>query len=97
MEIVQLSTALGHCVLFTLPYHSNLKPIELLWALIKGNIARQYSTETILKIVYRRLMEEFTKMEENGHKTINEMMKKCASIAKKFFDNMERYNIEDLD
>ena len=42
-------------------------------------------------------MEEFTKLEENGHETINRMVEKCASIAKKFFDNMERDNIEDLD
>ncbi len=45
-------------VAFTAPYHSDLQPIELVWALIKGNVGRQYCLGTSLDMVHERLMAE---------------------------------------
>ena len=56
IEVVKLEEDKGHEVLFTPPYHSDLQPIELLWALIKGNIGRQYNINTTLDTVYQRLI-----------------------------------------
>ncbi|ETM40228.1 hypothetical protein L914_13773 [Phytophthora nicotianae] len=33
-------------VLFTPPHHSNLQPIETVWAAVKGEVGRQYTAET---------------------------------------------------
>ena len=43
LEIIQLADENGHEVLFTPPHHSDLQPIELVWAKIKSSIDRQYS------------------------------------------------------
>ncbi|EGD76267.1 hypothetical protein PTSG_00970 [Salpingoeca rosetta] len=45
-EVVQLAEAQGHKVLFSPPCYSDLNPIELVWALIKGNVGRRYSLDT---------------------------------------------------
>ncbi|KAG9410994.1 hypothetical protein AC1031_016647 [Aphanomyces cochlioides] len=49
----------GHRVLYTPPYHSNLQPIELVWAVIKGEVGRQYNTETTFQDVESRLEQVF--------------------------------------
>ena len=59
LEIIQLAQENGHEVLFTPPHHSDLPPIELVWAKIKSSVARQYSKDASLKDVRRRLEEEF--------------------------------------
>jgi transposase len=41
--VIELAKKGNHTILFTPPYHSNLQPIELVWALVKGNVARLYS------------------------------------------------------
>jgi hypothetical protein len=73
-EIVRLAEEQGHQVLFTPPYHSDFQPIELVWALIKGNVGHQYNTNTTLDIVHNRLMDEFQKLEESGQESIQKMI-----------------------
>ena len=58
-KTVRLEEEQGHQILFTPPYHSDFHPIELVWALIKGNVGRQYNANTTLEIVHNRLMDEF--------------------------------------
>lgn len=58
-EIVKLAEERGHKVLFTPAYHSDLQPIELVWARVKGNVGRQYDADTKLSDVYDRLIVEF--------------------------------------
>jgi hypothetical protein len=42
IEVVErLAEEGGHTVLFTPAYHSDLQAIELVWALVKGNVGRQ--------------------------------------------------------
>jgi hypothetical protein len=68
IEVERLAEAGGHTVLFTpATYHSDLQPIELVWALVKGNVGRQYSNGTTLDMVYERLMHEFNQLEDRGH------------------------------
>lgn len=68
-ELVFISAAEAHIVVCTPPYHSDLRPIELVWALIKSNVARRYDEKTIMKDVYQRLSTEFNfLMSEEGKK-----------------------------
>lgn len=97
MEIEVLTEEAGHKLLFTPPYHSDLQPIELTWARVKGNVGRQYSVGSTLKIVHTRLMKEFEVLEQTGQEAIEKMIEKCAKIAKKFYDEMPREEADNDD
>ena len=49
----------GHRVIFQPPYHSEISPIEKVWAQTKYNVAVQYTNETKLDDVKARLEKEF--------------------------------------
>ena len=83
--IVKIAEGAGHRVLFTPPYHSDLQPIELVWAQIKGNVGRKYNYETTLELVYNRLMEEFYRLEHHGHTSIGKMIEKCSQKAAEMY------------
>jgi hypothetical protein len=87
-ECVRLAEEQGHRVLFTPPYHSDLQPIELVWALIKGNVGRQYSLDSTLDLVYQRLMKEFDMLQESGHDSIHCMIVKCTNLARQFKEDI---------
>jgi hypothetical protein len=90
IEVERLAEERGHTVLFTPAYHSDLQPIELVWALVKGNVGRQYSNQTTLDMVYGHLMHEFNKLEDSGHRLINGMIEKCAALALEFHGEIEQ-------
>ena len=89
IEIVRMAEEQGHKVLYTPPYHSDLQPIELVWALVKGNVGRQYNIESSLQLVYQRLLKEFENLERDGQVVINKMIESCARTSKKFYDELE--------
>lgn len=80
-----IAEANGHRVLFTPPYHSDLQPIELLWAKLKGNIGRKYDTDTTMAILKERLDEEFAAAED-WNESVEGFIRKSTAISKKFFD-----------
>ena len=61
-EIEVLAEAHGHRVLWTPPHYSDLNPIELVWALVKGRVARQRSKGTTTEQVRQRLHAEFARL-----------------------------------
>jgi hypothetical protein len=69
-EIICLLVVVGHKVLFTIPYYSNLWPIELLWVYIKGTISEQCRTNKTQQIVSRELTIAFGELEEYYKATI---------------------------
>lgn len=98
MDCCKLAEEAGHKVLFTPPYHSDIQPIELVWALVKGNVGRQYNSDTTLSLVYARLMEEFKKLEESGHSSVGKMIAKCADLAHHMYqDGLEEDDADDYD
>ena len=87
-QVVGLATEKGHKVLFTPPYHSDLQPIELVWARVKGNVGRQYSNESTLDLVYQRLLAEFQSLSV-AHNSVHGMIEKCTRVAEKFYNEIE--------
>ncbi|KAF0708093.1 hypothetical protein AaE_013353 [Aphanomyces astaci] len=57
--IVQMATEKGHTVVYTPPHHSDLQPIELVWAIVKGHLGHKYTDGTGLLEVKARLQEAF--------------------------------------
>ncbi len=58
-EIVDLARQRGHEILYTPPHHSDLQPIETVWAIVKTSVGNQYSTETSFVDVGTRLQTAF--------------------------------------
>ena len=94
--IVKAAEALCHRVLFTPPYHSDLQPIELVWALIKGNIGREYKKGTSLEIVHQRLLQQFKKLDEpSPRESVQKMIENCAATAKTMYEEIQEEDGED--
>ena len=89
MEVERLAEEKGHEILFTPPYHSDLHPIELLWAFIKGNIGRLYDANTTLNIVHKRLLIQFSTVLLSGSQSIEGMIEKCALTGLGFYKEMD--------
>lgn len=58
-SIVEIAEREGHKVLFQPPHHSDLQAIELIWANVKGRVAKQYSNSTTFADVEERLCRAF--------------------------------------
>jgi len=93
-ECERLAKEQGHEVLLTPPYHSDLQPIELVWAMIKGAVGRQYNNDTTLELVHQRLMAEFDRVLTSGHDSVAGMIEKCAETSLKFFQEMEEDDVD---
>ena len=57
--IVSMAQEKGHEVLFSPPHFSDLQPIQIVWANVKGEVGRQYTTETTFAQVKERLQAAF--------------------------------------
>jgi transposase len=90
-EIIRLAEAKGHIILFTPPYHSDLQPIELLWARIKFRVALEYSTETKMSDVERRLLNHFKEAETPERlEAIGKMIEKIARLTREFWELIDQ-------
>lgn len=59
-EVVNMAAKRGHTVVYTPPHHSDLQPIETVWAIMKGDVGRQYTSSTTFKEVKARLEIAFS-------------------------------------
>jgi len=64
--IVSMAEASGHEVVWSPPHHSDLQPIELVWANVKGTVGRQHTTDTTFKDVLVRLKQAFEDVDANS-------------------------------
>lgn len=76
LAVVAMAKERGHDVLFTPPYHSDLQPIELIWAQIKKTVAKKYNQNTTFKEVLVSLNQSFNDITaEYWTKCINHVIK----------------------
>ena len=84
--VVLVAKEMGHTVLFTPPYHSDLQPIELVWAHVKGAVGRQYTVGTTFAQVLQRLKQAFADL-ATKHSTIAGYINKSYEIGLTFTKN----------
>jgi len=96
MSCELIAEANGHRVLFTPPCHSDLQPIELLWAKLKGNIGRKYDTDTTMTILKERLDEEFSAA-YGWNESIEGFIRKSTAIARKFFTEIQQEETQETE
>ena len=58
----QMAKDAGHEVVYSPAHYLDLQPIEIVWAIVKGEVGRQYTTETTFRQVLERLEAAFTKL-----------------------------------
>jgi transposase len=75
----------GHSIVFTPPYHSDLQPIELVWAITKGDVGRQYDINTTFSDVLVRLKKAFKDLSSDS---INGCVRKTDSILNTLYDEI---------
>jgi len=74
---------LGHRVIFTPPYHSDLQPIELLWATLKGEVGRKYTSGITFTQVYDNLVAAFHQIRHKSdmlQRMIEHAVKECEKF-----------------
>ncbi|KAG9403906.1 hypothetical protein AC1031_005394 [Aphanomyces cochlioides] len=80
-EVVSMARSRGFDVVYTPPYHSDLQPIEYVWAYVKGVVGRQYTTETTMDDVRSRLEVAFSDLRgELIHRCINHTKKRVLDL-----------------
>ncbi|RHY18245.1 hypothetical protein DYB36_012825 [Aphanomyces astaci] len=60
--VVSMARARGHDVVFTPPHHSDLQPIEMVWAKVKSDVGVQYTVDTTFADVRSRLDVAFAQL-----------------------------------
>eukprot|EP00049_Salpingoeca_infusionum_P003784 m.70817 g.70817 ORF g.70817 m.70817 type:complete len:604 (+) comp12270_c0_seq1:27-1838(+) len=60
--VVSMAEEAGHEVLFSPPHYSDLQPMELVWAYIKGRVGRQYPLHTTFHDVKERFKKAFDEL-----------------------------------
>jgi transposase len=83
---VDLAVSNGHRILLTPPYHSDLQPIELLWAHVKGAVGRQYDENTTLSMVKERLIDAFN---ETSSELVDKIIAHCVKIECKMRESVD--------
>jgi len=87
--IVSKVRAKGHDVMFTPPYHSNLKSIEIRWVIAKGRVGRQYSTSTKFTDIQYRLERAFADLQSSTVQGCINAANKQLGQQKEHFDAID--------
>jgi len=83
---VEIAKKYGHQVFFTPPYHCELQPIEGIWAIVKGEVARSGPHSDLLS-VRNKLLYAFT--EKINSKIIIGFWKRALEKAKDYRESNE--------
>ncbi len=80
-----MAQARGHDVIYTAPKFSELQPIEMVWANVKGVVGRAYTTKTSFRDVYDRLNDAFYNLDSE---TIHRTIEKSSAYLLKLHDDL---------
>ncbi|CAK4066801.1 unnamed protein product [Aphanomyces euteiches] len=82
--VVEMARARGHDVVYTPPGFSELQPIEMIWANVKGKVGRAYTSDTTFSEVRQRLDDAFWDLDEfTIHDTIENSTAYLVALDKK--------------
>ena len=74
-------------MIFYPPHYSNLQPIKIVWANIKGGVGQKYTTHTTFKDVLVSLKESFTHLDSHTLKVcINQSNQKLKYLHRHIVD-----------
>jgi transposase len=76
-EVKQMAEQRGHTLLYTPPYHSDLEPIEFVWAAMKGEVGGAYNSTTTFTDVGQRIQLA-------GQQVTSELVENCIAAARRY-------------
>ncbi|KAG6944838.1 hypothetical protein JG687_00017624 [Phytophthora cactorum] len=79
----------GHEVVYIPPYHSDLHPIEVVWAIVKSKVGQQYSTTTAFADILPRLESEFANLKPKSVQGCINAVNKQLIQLKKHIETMD--------
>ncbi|RQM31148.1 hypothetical protein B5M09_005203 [Aphanomyces astaci] len=83
--VVKMAKSRGHTVVYTPPHHSNLQPIETVWAIVKGAVGRQYTDMTKFPEVKTRLVHAFDSLTSHA---IKGCVRKAEGCLQKLYEHI---------
>ena len=63
--VERMTNEAGYELLYSPSHYSDFQPIETVWAIVKGDVGRQYTTDTTLKDVLVRLKAAFNNLQSH--------------------------------
>ena len=95
--ITELAERAGHKVVFTPPRYSDLQRIELVWARVKGAVARAYSRDTTLEDVKALLYyQSHLLCTSEGKLAIKNFMKHLDSVICSHLNEMNLVEVLEI-
>ncbi|OQS00912.1 hypothetical protein ACHHYP_02185 [Achlya hypogyna] len=89
--VVDMARARGHDVVYTVPYFSELQPIEMIWANVKGKVGRAYTSDTSFSQVLQRLDDAFWSLDGGTiHDTIENSTAYLFALDKKLVQRKQQ-------
>jgi hypothetical protein len=73
----------GHRVLFSPPHRSDLNPIEMVWGIVKGRLARSFTEDRTLSLLQQALTQELTSLYPSSdlvRRVILQSVKRCTKL-----------------
>ena len=96
--VVLMARDRGHEVLFTPPHFSDLQPIELVWASIKGNVASSYDKYSTFQDVHNRLLSQFDHLRsEQGASDMRKIVDHVDDMINKFIQEIDDSDGDEVD
>jgi transposase len=89
---VEIARRYGHTLLYTPPYHCELQPIEGVWAVVKGEVAKSAPHSDLLSI-RDKLLYSFTAKVTS--KTIVGLWRRSLNVAKEYRDMNDDIELAD--
>ena len=93
-ELEKWASDHGHILVFTPPYCPDLQPIELVWAIVKGRVARDWYPERTLRETFQQLCNGFyggptrikTRWKKIGARLCQRLIRRSVRMAQKRLD-----------
>ncbi len=85
--VCNIASEKGHEIVYTPSYHSELQPMELIWAIVKGEVGRSHDYDTDFKITKKRLNEAFLNLK---NKQIMGCIKKSRKYEEKIWEEVKK-------
>ncbi|RHY34040.1 hypothetical protein DYB32_001192 [Aphanomyces invadans] len=93
--VVDMAKKRGHTVVFTPPHHSDLQPIELVWAIVKGEVGRRYDNETKFADVKKRINAAFAALTTGAMKGCVKVVQEKLKLLHEYLVQVDAMNVDE--
>lgn len=72
----------GHVIWWLPPHHSDLNPIEMLWASVKGDVAKDFSSSTTMDTILARLKSSI--VERGSAEAVSRLVRHTDALIEQY-------------